>query len=43
MLKKLVPALLGALLVASPVIGVTTAAAAPQAQTSSCQPRRRRR
>jgi len=30
MLKKLVPAVLGALLIASPVIGVTTAAAAPQ-------------
>ena len=31
MLKKLVPAVLGALLLASPVIAVTTAAAAPQA------------
>ncbi len=31
MLKKLVPAVLGAMLIASPVIGVATAAAAPQA------------
>lgn len=30
MLKKLVPAVLGALLMASPVIAVTTASAAPQ-------------
>lgn len=30
MLKKLVPAVLGALLLASPIIGVTTAAAADQ-------------
>ncbi len=30
MLKKLVPAVLGAMLIASPVIGVTAAAAAPQ-------------
>jgi Ni/Co efflux regulator RcnB len=35
MLKKLVPAVLGALLVASPVLAVTTAAAADQAQTST--------
>jgi Ni/Co efflux regulator RcnB len=35
MLKKLLPAILGALLVASPVIAITTAAAAPQAQTST--------
>jgi hypothetical protein len=35
MLKKLVPAVLGALLVASPVIGVTTAVAAPQAAAST--------
>ena len=35
MLKKLLPAVLGALLVASPVIAVTTAAAAPQAASSS--------
>jgi hypothetical protein len=34
MLKKLLPAILGALLVASPVIAVTTAAAAPQAASS---------
>ncbi|MGH8294151.1 MAG: hypothetical protein ACRETZ_01405 [Steroidobacteraceae bacterium] len=31
MLKKLVPAVLGALLIASPVIAVTTASAAAQA------------
>jgi hypothetical protein len=35
MLKKLVPAVLGALLIASPVIAVTTAAAAPQAAAAS--------
>lgn len=37
MLKKLLPAIFGALLIASPVIAVTTAAAAdaPQAQTST--------
>jgi hypothetical protein len=35
MLKKLVPAVLGALLVASPVIGVTTAVAAPQAAAAT--------
>jgi Spy/CpxP family protein refolding chaperone len=35
MLKKLVPAVLGALLVASPVLAVTTAAAADQAQPST--------
>jgi hypothetical protein len=35
MLKKLVPAMLGALLIASPVLMVTTAAAADQAQTST--------
>jgi len=35
MLKKLVPAVLGALLVASPVIGVTTAVASPQAAAST--------
>ena len=35
MLKKLVPAALGALLVVSPVIGVTTAVAAPQAAAST--------
>jgi hypothetical protein len=34
MLKKLVPAVLGALLAASPVLAVTTAAAAPQAAAS---------
>ena len=31
MLKKLLPAVLGALLIGSPVIAVTTATAAPQA------------
>jgi hypothetical protein len=35
MLKKLVPAVLGALLIAGPVLTMTTAAAAPQAQTST--------
>jgi len=35
MLKKLVPAMLGALLIASPVLVVATAAAADQAQTST--------
>jgi Ni/Co efflux regulator RcnB len=35
MLKTLVPAVLGALLIASPVVAVTTAAAADQAQTST--------
>jgi hypothetical protein len=34
MLKKLVPAVLGALLIASPVIGVTTAMAAPATKTA---------
>jgi hypothetical protein len=34
MLKKLVPAVLGALLMASPVIAVTTASAAPVAKTA---------
>ncbi|MGA7540457.1 MAG: hypothetical protein WBW93_17000 [Steroidobacteraceae bacterium] len=38
MLKKLVPAMLGALLIASPVLMVTTAAAADQAQTSTMKP-----
>jgi hypothetical protein len=35
MVKKLVPAVLGALLVASPVIGITTAVAAPQGAAST--------
>jgi hypothetical protein len=38
MLKKLVPGVLGALLIASPVLTVTTAAAADQAATTQTAP-----